>query len=260
MSDPRRLLDEGANDFEAKLLRAGRRDAPSHRNRRRVLVGLGLGSVLSASAAASAGGTKFLSTGALNALRWVGGGAVSALAVWTAVEVSAPTPAKVNQPSSQSAGARQASTQPAAPSPSVSQPMAVPEDAPTSVPAASTELSSSAKPPSPMRGVGAVATQDRAEGGLSAELAALDRARGALTSGDAGLTLRLLDDYGQRFPKRRLSTEAAVLRIEALSARGDQAGAARLGKEFLARQPNGPYARRVRSLIAEPAPSAKAER
>lgn len=130
--------------------------------------------------------------------------------------------------------------------------------APPAVPEKRAEAPSAVKLLPAARTAAAAATQERARDSLSAELAALDRARSALGSRDTQLTLRLLDEYAQRFPKRRLSTEAAVLRIEALAARGDRASAARLGKEFLARQPNGPYARRVSSLIAEPLPSAKA--
>jgi hypothetical protein len=249
MSDPRRLLDEGANNFEAKLLRAGRRDAPSARNRRRVLAGLGLGSVLSSSVVASAGGSKVFSSGTLGALRWVGGGAVSVLAVWTGVQAFAPAPAKVSEPAHRPA---MALVQPKRALPETTLPApAVPENG--------AQAPSSVKPSLAARATGPVATQERARDSLSAELAALDRARSALASRDTQLALRLLDEYAQRFPKRRLDTEAAVLRIEALAARGDRASAARLGKEFLARQPNGPYARRVSSLIAEPLPSAKAE-
>lgn len=248
MSDPRRLLDEGANDFEAKLLRAGRRDAPSARNRRRVLAGLGLGSVLSTSVVASAGGSKALSSGALGALRWVGGGAVGVLAVWAGVQAFAPAKAVVSEPANRPAVAL------------VQPKLALAEAtvAPPAVPENGVEAPSAMKPVPAVRTAAPAATQERARDSLSAELAALDRARSALSSRDTQLTLRLLDEYAQRFPKRRLNTEAAVLRIEALAARGDRAGAARLGKEFLARQPNGPYARRVSSLIAEPLPSAKA--
>jgi TolA-binding protein len=251
MSDPRRLLDQGANDFEAKLLRAGRRDAPSARNRRRVLAGLGLGSVLSTSVVASAGGSKALSSGALGALRWVGGGAVSVLAVWTGVQAFAPAKDVVSHSANRPAVALVQRAKPASPATTLSAP---------TVPETSAQAPSAAKPLSAARAAGPAATQERGRDSLSAELAALDRARSALASRDTQLALRLLDEYAQRFPKRRLNTEAAVLRIEALAARGDRASAARLGKEFLARQPNGPYARRVSSLIAEPLPSAKAER
>ena len=65
--------------------------------------------------------------------------------------------------------------------------------------------------------------------------------------------LRLLDAYQTRFPRRSLGTEATVLRIETLTKRGDRAQAARLGRDFLARNADGPYARRVRSLLGEPA-------
>ena len=42
-----------------------------------------------------------------------------------------------------------------------------------------------------------------------------------------------------------------MLRIETLVKSGDTAQATRLGKAFLARQPNGPYAKRVSSLIGD---------
>ena len=54
--------------------------------------------------------------------------------------------------------------------------------------------------------------------------------------------------HGERVPGLTV-----MLRIETLVARGDQAGASRLGKAFLKRAPNSPYARRVRSLIGETA-------
>jgi outer membrane protein assembly factor BamD (BamD/ComL family) len=45
-----------------------------------------------------------------------------------------------------------------------------------------------------------------------------------------------------------LGTEAAVLRIEALSQNGDATHAKALAESFLAKNPNSPYAARLRSL------------
>jgi hypothetical protein len=86
---------------------------------------------------------------------------------------------------------------------------------------------------------------------ITAELSQIEAARSALRGGDPGRSLRLLSEYTQQYPKGNLRTEATVLRIEALSASGDHTAASRLGKQFLAQSPNGPYARRIRSLLAQ---------
>jgi hypothetical protein len=86
---------------------------------------------------------------------------------------------------------------------------------------------------------------------LAQELRALEAARRALVQGDPRRSLALLDEYAGKFSKPRLTAEATVLRIEALSASGETTRAHKLGKDFLARHANGPYERRVRSLIGE---------
>jgi hypothetical protein len=251
MTDPRRLVDEGADDFEVRLLRAARRDALSLGGRRRILAGLGFGGVITATLAAStaeAGVRGWASS--LGALRWVAGGSVSALAVWAGVQALSPAPV-VKPPSGQVHAVVPARLETAdvsgAAEPSSAPPVVEQAAAPSQI-----EKGTLAK---------AVPTPrvERAQDSLQAELSALDQARAALSRRDAAGALRLLDDYAHRFPKRRLDTEATVLRIEALVARGDRTAAARLGKEFLARQPNGPYARRVSSLVADPTRAAKAE-
>lgn len=257
MSDPRRLLDEGADSFEARLLRAGQGDAPSARNRRRVMAGLGLSGVLSASVTASsakASAQGWLSTSAAGGLRWVGGGALSAVAVWAGVHAVTPTaPAPVPAPQR----APMAATLPANPAASeqAREAPSVVAEADAVAPMNEVVRPGAARAVAPQR----AATAEGAQDSLSAELGALDGARRALLNHDASGALRLLDAYERRFPKRRLNTEASVLRIEALAARGDRDSAARMGKAFLARHPNGPYARRVSSLIAEPSSAAKAE-
>lgn len=252
MSDPRRLVDEGADDFEVRLLRAARRDAMSVGGRRRIWAGLGLGGLISATFAAStaeAGVRSWVSS--VGALRWVLGGSVSALAVWAGVQVLSPTPASVAK--LPSAPVRVAALNP--PSSSELAEAALPSSALASAQAA--PLDQGEKAPQPKSGPAPRSTE-RAKDSLQGELAALDEARAALSRRDAGQALRLLDDYARHFPKRRLATEATVLRIEALVAHGDRSAATRLGKEFLARQPNGPYARRVSSLV-DPSRAAKAE-
>ena len=231
MSDPVRLLDGGADEFEAELLRAGRQDAMSAHSRKQILAGVGIGGLLTASTMAS--GVRAAAKGWLTAL---GAGTVSAVAIWAGVHAAtspATSPlavaAKVTAPV-------HAAVQPKPPEPVVTTAAADPEPAPV---AATVPAKAAARAATP------------ADTSLAAELAALEQARAAFLAHDYGQALRLLDDYGRRFPKRQLASEATVLRVESLAGRGDREGAARVGHDFLQNHPNGPYAQRVRSLIGE---------
>ena len=62
---------------------------------------------------------------------------------------------------------------------------------------------------------------------------------------------RELDAYRESFPRGRLSQEATVLRIEALSASGNQAAAKRLGEQFLKNNEKSPYADRIKSVLGK---------
>lgn len=229
MNDPRRLIDDGATDFESKLLQAGRRDAPSRRGRRRILAGLGLGGIFS---------TIAISTGAEASARgWLlaaGGSAAGALAVFAGVQ------AWSAHPSSEAHEQRAVATKPApllakAPAPLVAPPVEASEPAP-----APTAVSRAVRSPAPA---------ERRSDGLTGELASLDEARRALARNEPGAALRALDDYSRSFPERRLGSEATVLRVEALSAAGDRARARRVGEDFLRTHPKSPYEKRIRSLI-----------
>lgn len=68
---------------------------------------------------------------------------------------------------------------------------------------------------------------------------------------DLGEALRLLDAYGQQFPRGHLGPEARVLRIEALAKSGKTEQAAGLAREVLKTDPSGPHAERVRSVLSE---------
>jgi outer membrane protein assembly factor BamD (BamD/ComL family) len=81
------------------------------------------------------------------------------------------------------------------------------------------------------------------------ELASLDRARAALSAGDAPQALALLDAHNARFPHGAMAPEATMLRIEALVAAGDRASAQRAADAFIAQSPDSPYVSRVRSLL-----------
>ena len=87
------------------------------------------------------------------------------------------------------------------------------------------------------------------------ELALVESARTALAKGDASGCLTRLDDYEHRIQKGTFEREVAVMRIEALIARGDTARARSLGEAFLAQSPDSPYANRIRSLLARTRPT-----
>ena len=242
MSDPNRLLDVGADEFEASLLRAGRSDAMSSRSRRQILAGIGVGGLLTASTVAS--GVRAATKG------WFAKaslGAASALAIWAGVRATHPNPPPAPAASPVTAAAR-----------ATPQRVAQPADAPASEPLAQAALTApeTAKAPAPRPPTKAAAapggeTGAEREASLTQELGALEQARRAFLARDYSQSLRLLDDYARRFPKRQLASEATVLRIETLAARGDRDAAARVGRDFLQNHPNGPYAQRVRSVIGD---------
>lgn len=238
MNDPERLMQRGANSFESRLLRAGRSDAISEKSRRAILSGLGLGGAMFWTAGVAAAFQK-LGKGwlATSAVRWAGGAALSGAVLWAGVALHSKTPPN----SAQQAVAPAPPAEPLSPKPveanppplEVSQP---PEDKPTKALAPRARSTRAAGPAS-----------DKST--LADELALVDLARAALARKEPAQTLRLLDEYTRRFSPRRLDAEATVLRIEALSAASDRATASRLGQAFLSKHPQGPYARRVRSLI-----------
>jgi len=245
MSDPTRLLDLGADEFEVSLLRAGRSDAMSSRSRRQILAGIGIGGLLTASTVAS--GVRAAAKG------WfakTGIGAAGALAIWAGVRATHPSlpaaPALAPVAAPAHAAPRVRAAQPAA-VPAVEPPAEaeLPAASPAKAPAAHAPARAVAQQPT------AEAVRAEREASLTAELGAVEQARRAFLARDYSQSLRLLDDYARRFPKRQLASEATVLRIEALAARGDHEAAARVGRDFLQNHPNGPYAQRVRSVIGD---------
>jgi hypothetical protein len=87
---------------------------------------------------------------------------------------------------------------------------------------------------------------------LARELRLLDTARSALGRGDIAAVLATLDRYERAFPGGKLRTEGAMLRVDALLARGDVMAARALARDLLSRDPSGPHARRLRTLLENP--------
>ncbi|MFO0643328.1 MAG: hypothetical protein U0183_29145 [Polyangiaceae bacterium] len=84
---------------------------------------------------------------------------------------------------------------------------------------------------------------------LHDEVARLDEARAKLARGDAAGALVSLDQHDREFPRGLLGAEADVLRVEALVKAGRRDEARARGERLLAREPNGPHAKRLRTLL-----------
>ncbi len=125
------------------------------------------------------------------------------------------------------------------------------------IPAVSPNASAAVQAKSPSAGaevvvaVPALATTSAASSDLAAEVSALRAARESLSSGQAARCLGLVDAYFGRFPKGLLSSEARLLRVEALSQSGRAAEAKSLARAMLVSNPQSPYAPRLRTIAGE---------
>jgi len=88
-----------------------------------------------------------------------------------------------------------------------------------------------------------------ARSSLAEQVQSLDRARVALGSADPGAALREIAHYRQAWPDGVFLTEASVLEIEALAARGERSLAAARASAFVAAHPDSPQVGRLRALM-----------
>lgn len=237
MTDPTRLIDEtGGDALEGSLLQLARSEGPSSEGRRKILAGIAAASAASlatqqAQAASTAGK-------GLTVAKW-GALAVAVVAIPAAILLlrggddahapQNPAPSALNAPAAEV----KATPVPTAPAEADPAPLAL-QDLPTL--------------PSAASATGTAPSSKQNQGTLADEVAQLQKAKLALKGGHPGQALAELSTYAQRFPRPTLGAEAAVLRIEALSQSGDAARAKTLAESFLAKNPNSPYAARLRSL------------
>jgi hypothetical protein len=245
MSDPRRLLDDTSTDHdELALLKLARSDRMTHKSRKKILAGAGLGGFV-------VGMQALLMTGGLargGALTSFSKTALGTLAAASAVVGGlwfSATPAPESVPDSPvvaAADEESASVVEAAPSEVAQEaaPVVALEDLPED------ELTTEAKPQTP----GSLVPQAAPKAaGLSEELALLKPARAALSSGDANGALTALSAYRAKFPNGKLGPEATRLQVEALVRLGRRAEAERLAAPLL--EGNSPYAERMRTLLGK---------
>jgi hypothetical protein len=213
MREPKRLLADGATDFERRLLGAVVGERPSPMLRSRMRRGLGLVGPL---AWASNVKAMFSSLTTKAAVGVAVGSIVTAGGIMTVVSLGAAGRAE---------GARDRNDgptlvmEPAAPA--AIEPMA---------PAPSSGAASSEPSPSAAAAAPPSAIETGGESGrLRAEIAALDSVRSALRQGARARAMAALNAYAQEFPAGVLRQEAAMLRQQAARGKITRARAARRG-------------------------------
>jgi len=197
-------------------------------------------------AARSAGATADLLSGARpGAVGWKLPG--STLAKWVGVGLFAGLGTAITLATVVGRKGETAPTTPAVAQAVVSHAMAKPETepeapalaVPASSPSTRPQAASSRRTPNP--------AVER--GGITEELAILERARSALAAGDTTRAAQLLGEHS-RLKERALIPEAQLLAVELAWARGDRSGAGALASAFVQQHPRSPHARRARSLLA----------
>jgi hypothetical protein len=235
---PMRLMDEaGGDDLELSLLQLARSEGPSTDGRRKILAGIAAASAASLTSQQAQAATSTAGKG-LTAAKW-GVLAVAAVAIPAAILLRGGDDASVLKPAP-SALKAPATEVKATPLPAA--PVAAEAEAPA--PLALEDLPTL---PSVVPATGS-APSKQAQGSLADEVAQLQKAKLALKGGSPAQALAELGTYAQRFPRPMLGAEATVLRIEALSQTGDKGRAKSLAEGFLAKNPNSPYAARLRTL------------
>ncbi|HET6284529.1 MAG TPA: hypothetical protein VFH73_26470 [Polyangia bacterium] len=249
MNPESRLSEDGADEFEAKLLRSARTDGASA-NRERTLAALAIAGTAALAGGVGAAKAKGVLAGALRRLGSlkmlavmslvVAAGAVGVAAYKRDAGPAADAHAMVDRaPTLQPRNVAGAPALPSATEPPVP---AMPSDRPAlpspSVAAPRSRVTKARSRP-------ALATADS----LLQEVAILDRARGQLLERDGVAAARTADSYLARFPNGRLAGEAKVIRIRAALLTGGHAAAAPLAESFLRQHPDSPHAPELRKIL-----------
>lgn len=233
MKEPARLLDSGTA-FERSLLSSSYDEVPAKDLDRRVLAamaGVPLANAASASALARWLSPKSVFAGVVA----VGLGAI----VVGAMLRREPSPAPSSPP-----------VQPAPLAAAPSPPPVVADD-PREVVMTPDALPNAPKPSAAKASTTTPSPAPVASASIAREIELLDQVKAKLGDGTPSEAARALDAYDQEFPAGTLRPEATVLRIRTLLLSGDRAGAEKVGNAFLARHPNGVFAKRVRALLEE---------
>jgi len=256
----KRLVEELSGSFEARLLASETGAEPSWDAQARALQAaaevIAAGAATATGAAVATGsslGRAALTTKLAPGLAWktwvVGAVMTSAVGTGGVLVVKSATPSSVApRAPAVEVSARSRSVIPRrAPAEIVeSQPLV--EQAPESMPTTSRNQRTD-RVAAPLPAASSAPPVTPSESNLAGEIRAIDDARSSLNRHNPDEAMAILAEFDRRYPSASLAREAALLRIEALSERGDRGEAVRLAKELLAQSPQGPYKARLRRII-----------
>jgi hypothetical protein len=261
MTDPVRVLDDGAPLGRAILLASAPEQAPVHV--RQAIhaavvagsVGAGVGAVGTASAATKASSL----VASLTLTKWVGIVAVGAVVT---VGSQAVTRSVLSRPKSAHVppadSAHGTATGPASVIPVEREGTAIPpipEVAPA--PALAARATSATGPSEarlPMKGSSASAVPSVARDDLVEEVAVLEAARAAFEAADLDGTLEKLNRHDLDYPHGYLRPEALAMRIQTYDAKHDSLRVRELTTRFLSEYPTHPFAERARAIVSHATP------
>jgi hypothetical protein len=255
MSNLRQWLDDGAPPEVTRLLRAGLEENPQRERMQRTLLAVGV-----AGAAATAANLSSAATVALDAATAVGSHSAAAstlgvLAKWSMIGLLSvgATVATVQvvrqQPPHATPAAVAVRAQLLAPLPTASAPSFLLNDRADNTPALPEPNAATVRAG---RGAGTTlppAVTANADRTMAQEIELIDQARAALRSSNAAATLRLVNDYGRRFPAGRLAPEALYLRMEAYLKAGDQQNALAAARRLVDKYPQCPQVARAKDIL-----------
>lgn len=253
MSDLLRWTEEGATGGESALLEASRGERAPADVRARTLQALGISTAAATTAVTATTAASAAPAASASTVGWGLAVKVVALSVLAggvfagALVVRAP-----HEPAASPAAARVVmppASEPIASAPAVSPPSAVSEE-PSSSPSATvtenpTPTGFRTRPRSP---AGHRASENDH---LAREVVALEHAQQSLAAHDPAGALRWLDQYRVEFPSGALASDATVLRVQALLAKGDLSGAKALADRYAKDHPDSPYAKRIEDLARD---------
>jgi hypothetical protein len=258
VTEPLRFI--GSRGLKADLLASAKRDQAPAGSRRRALLAAATAVATSTTAATATASLGTLAR--LAAWKWVAVGAMSIGTLVAAKAIIAVPAALVPESRSLPAAApAERARQDPAQVPTRTSPPLPPEAIPTapSPPQASPKTEAPiAKPQTsvaaaPATTIGhAPSVQPSSPGStLSAEISAIDQAKRALASGEAGEALRQVDAYRSVFPKGILSAEASALRVEALVRAGRRDEARAELARLRAGHPDSPLLENLGQFVGE---------
>jgi hypothetical protein len=242
----RRWMEEGATQFERRLLGSAQGDGPSPQARQAARGALGLGAIAAAELGGAGAGVSTLHAKFASGVfaKWIVVGGLSGTAIVGSLEY-----AREHPPDASPAAASASTLTAPAPRAKARAASVARRDVTAEPTAALTPLAAKRATPIP-----AVAPAPPAEPAptLADETAALDAVRAALETASGGAALGLLDGYDRRFVAGSLRSEATVLRVEALLAAGRRAEAVALATRQISADPTSAHAARLRSLVEAP--------